>query len=213
MPLDAAIEAFRMIEPPSWKMGSAFCTVNSLSRWRQILPNGANSPMPAFAKRISIRPLFLLTVAYNRSRSARFETSPWTPVTFLPIRSTATSSSRYRRPVMKTWAPSVTNRCAVANPMPLFPPVLWSSQFPLVVLLLADPYLHHNQARLILFHLHRYYYKITAMWKVKFSTEVRCFGNSASQHHDNYIFLFLSSLFSMSGNYATLVVSSFPFNS
>ena len=78
-----------MIEPPSWNSGSAFCTVNRspltlmsniLSKWAsEISPNGANSPTPAFANRMSMRPFFSFTVAYNRSRSGRFETSPWTP--------------------------------------------------------------------------------------------------------------------------------------
>src|SRR5262245_28465432 len=37
---------------------------------------------------------------------------------------TARSSSAWRRPVMKTRAPSAANRCAVARPMPLLPPVI-----------------------------------------------------------------------------------------
>jgi hypothetical protein len=37
-PLDAPIEAFKMIEPPSLKIGSAFCTVNS-SHFTLILNN------------------------------------------------------------------------------------------------------------------------------------------------------------------------------
>src|SRR6202034_2313376 len=45
------------------------------------------------------------------------------PVTFFPISFTAASSSAWRRPVMKTYAPSATNRRAVARPMPLLPPV------------------------------------------------------------------------------------------
>jgi hypothetical protein len=50
-------------------------------------------------------------------------------VTFLPICLTASSSSAWRRPVMKTWAPSATNRRAVARPMPLLPPVM-TATFP-----------------------------------------------------------------------------------
>jgi hypothetical protein len=63
-PLDAPIEAFKMMEPPSRKIGSAFCTVNSrsfyinityLSKYSSdIFPNGANCIMPAFAYSISI---------------------------------------------------------------------------------------------------------------------------------------------------------------
>src|SRR5882724_2119683 len=36
----------------------------------------------------------------------------------------ASSSSFWRRPVMKTWAPSFTKSFAVANPIPSVPPVL-----------------------------------------------------------------------------------------
>src|SRR5438128_7660099 len=46
------------------------------------------------------------------------------PVTFLPISFTAAANSFPRRPVMKTYAPSLTNCFAVARPMPLFPPVM-----------------------------------------------------------------------------------------
>jgi hypothetical protein len=63
-PLDAPIEAFKMIEPPSLKIGSAFCTLksspftlilNNLSKcYSEIFPNGANCIMPAFAYSISI---------------------------------------------------------------------------------------------------------------------------------------------------------------
>ena len=43
----------------------------------------------------------------------------------------------WRRPVMKTYAPSATNRFAVASPMPLLPPVTSAtlpSSFPLIVI-------------------------------------------------------------------------------
>jgi hypothetical protein len=43
---------------------------------------------------------------------------------FPPICFTAASSSLWRRPVMKTYAPSETNLYAVASPIPLFPPVI-----------------------------------------------------------------------------------------
>src|ERR1700682_3723980 len=46
------------------------------------------------------------------------------PETLLPIVFTASSSSCWRRPVMKTYAPSLTNSCAVANPIPSVPPVM-----------------------------------------------------------------------------------------
>src|SRR5262245_52096845 len=46
------------------------------------------------------------------------------PFMFFPISFTAAVNSRSRRPVMKTYAPSLTNSCAVARPIPLFPPVI-----------------------------------------------------------------------------------------
>src|SRR5271168_5334153 len=54
----------------------------------------------------------------------------------LPISFSAASSCAWRRPVMKTYAPSATNLFAVANPMPLFPPVITAtlpSSFPPIV--------------------------------------------------------------------------------
>jgi hypothetical protein len=61
-----ATEPVRMIEPPSFRRAKVFCTVNSvpialmlniLSQCSSlILPKGANSPTPALAKIISIRP-------------------------------------------------------------------------------------------------------------------------------------------------------------
>src|SRR5262245_1317037 len=123
-----------MIAPPSLKSGSAFCTVKSspltlmlktLSKCSSVIdPSGVNAGTPALANRTSRWPCCCSTVANSRSRSARFETSPCTPVTFLPICVTAASRSACRRPVMKTWAPSATNRRAVARPMPLLPPVM-----------------------------------------------------------------------------------------
>ena len=63
-PLDAPIEAIKIIEPPSRKIESAFCTVNNnpftlilnnLSKCSsEIFPNWANYIMPAFAYSISI---------------------------------------------------------------------------------------------------------------------------------------------------------------
>src|SRR5216684_3616760 len=45
------------------------------------------------------------------------------PETLLPIVFTASLSSFWRRPVMKTYAPSLTKSFAVANPIPSVPPV------------------------------------------------------------------------------------------
>lgn len=65
-PLDAPMEAFKMIEPPSFKIGSTFCTVNRtpftlilniLSKSSsEIFPNGANCIIPAFANKMSTWP-------------------------------------------------------------------------------------------------------------------------------------------------------------
>src|SRR5713101_4077334 len=42
----------------------------------------------------------------------------------VPIALTASSSSFWRRPVIKTYAPSLANSFAVANPIPWVPPVM-----------------------------------------------------------------------------------------
>src|SRR5258706_3005345 len=46
------------------------------------------------------------------------------PEPLLPMVFTASSSSSWRRPVMKTYAPSLTKSFAVANPIPSVPPVM-----------------------------------------------------------------------------------------
>src|SRR6266853_5942076 len=51
------------------------------------------------------------------------------PVTLLPIDATASSSSFWRRPVMKTSAPSLTKSFAVARPIPCVAPVM-TATFP-----------------------------------------------------------------------------------
>src|SRR3984957_6559641 len=51
------------------------------------------------------------------------------PETLQPIVFTASSSSCWRRPVMKTYAPSLTKSLAVANPIPSVPPVM-TATFP-----------------------------------------------------------------------------------
>src|SRR5712664_3471174 len=45
------------------------------------------------------------------------------PETLVPIAFTASSSSFWRRPVMKTYAPSLTKSLAEAKPIPVVPPV------------------------------------------------------------------------------------------
>src|ERR1700680_4431694 len=133
------------IDPPSLNSGNAFWTVNSVPRVFRpnvaskccsvISPSGAASPMPALAYRTSILPFSRLTVSNRRSRSSRLAASPRTPVTFRPINLTASSSASCLRPVMKTWAPSSTNRLALASAMPLDPPVMTAtlfSSFPII---------------------------------------------------------------------------------
>ena len=63
------------------------------------------------------------TVLYNLSRSLNLETSPRIATTPSPMVFTASSSVFWSRPEITTWAPSSRNRLAVANPIPLFPPV------------------------------------------------------------------------------------------
>lgn len=97
-----------MIEAPSLRSGSSFCTVNRapftlMSNERSKpssvrVPRGDGSAMPAFTKRMSARPLVSLTVAARRSRSASLETSPWTAVTLRPMAFVAGSISLSRRP-------------------------------------------------------------------------------------------------------------------
>ena len=127
------IDPLMTIAAPAGISGSAFCTVKSvpftlipkyLSKCASVTcSSGTNSPPPALAKRMSRRPFCCLMASKRRSRSARFATSLRIAVMLLPISFTAASSSAWRRPVMKTYAPSATNRFAVARPMPLLPPV------------------------------------------------------------------------------------------
>src|ERR1700716_1277789 len=101
---------------------------------------------------MSSLPFSRLIWANRRSRSLRFDTSPCTPVTFLPISFTAAANSGSRRPVMKMYAPSFTNCFAVARPMPLLPPVMsasFPSSLPMYVPLVAGdgrplPHQHHS---------------------------------------------------------------------
>src|SRR3989454_5226859 len=143
-PLLPTTEAFRMIDAPSESSGNAFCTVNRtpftlMSKIESknssvIVPKGAYLATPAFANTTSSLPFSRLICAKRRSRSPRCDTSPCTPVTFLPIAFTAAASSGSRRHVMKTYAPSFTNCFAVARPMPLLPPVtsaILPSSFPM----------------------------------------------------------------------------------
>src|SRR5579863_1800889 len=89
---------------------------------------------------MSSRPFSLLICAKRLSRSSRFEESALTAVTWPLITFAAESSSACRRPVMKTCAPSLTKRCAVARPIPAVPPVtsaIFPSSFPDICFLLV----------------------------------------------------------------------------
>src|SRR4029077_13877863 len=78
---------------------------------------------------MSSRPFSRLICAKRLSKSSRFEESALTAVTWPLISFAAESSSACLRPVTKTYAPSLTKRCAVARPIPAVPPVT-SAIFP-----------------------------------------------------------------------------------
>src|ERR1700751_2088674 len=82
---------------------------------------------------MSSRPFSRLICAKRLSKSSRFEESALMAVTWPLISFAAASSSASRRPVTKTYAPSLTKRCAVARPIPAVPPVtsaIFPSSFP-----------------------------------------------------------------------------------
>jgi hypothetical protein len=98
-----------------------------------------------------MRPFSFLTVSKSRSRSARLPESPCTPATVFPISLTALSNYSFRRPVMKTWAPSSTNSLALARAMPDVPPVTTATlfcSFPMLIFLFSNNFglnkLHHS---------------------------------------------------------------------
>src|SRR5882724_1696720 len=61
------------------------------------------------------------------------------PETLQPIVFTASSSSFWRRPVMKTYAPSLTKSFAVASPIPSVPPMM-TATLPSSLLSIIFPY-------------------------------------------------------------------------
>jgi hypothetical protein len=94
MPLELAMEAFRIMEPPSFISGNAFCTVKKRpftltlkcrSKFSSVTrPKSVTLLRPALANRMSIWPCSDLMVAFRRSRSlgrgwpgARRRTSCW----------------------------------------------------------------------------------------------------------------------------------------
>jgi hypothetical protein len=137
------MDEFSMIEAPSGINGSAFCTVKSVpftlvskralhigvkDEVVELLGDRSERGIPrhpgALANTMSSLPLSRLTCAKRRSRSSKFDTSPCTPATFLPMSFTAASNPDCLRPVIKTNAPSSTSCFAVARPIPLLPPVM-----------------------------------------------------------------------------------------
>jgi hypothetical protein len=86
VPLIEAIKAFSTMLPPSRNSGSAFRTVNSKPRTftlncsskcsSVICPSGANSPIPAFANRMSSAPCFSLLRLQTASRCRRASRHP-----------------------------------------------------------------------------------------------------------------------------------------
>src|SRR5947207_9859437 len=133
VPLLSATLVFRMMEAPSFSSGSAFwmvkyaplilmsnCSSYVLS---DVWARGANLATPAFTNNTSILPSFCETSAYSLSTSARLETSACTASTPFPMVFTASSRVFLLRPEIATRAPSSCRRLAVANPMPLLPPV------------------------------------------------------------------------------------------
>src|SRR5262245_16328613 len=133
MPEELAIELFSTIVPPFDISGNALVTVkkspftltsNCASKnASSTCSAGAKRAMPALAKRTSRRPNRCWTVAYSRSRSTRLATSPRTPIARGPSSFRALSRVSCVRPVMTTLAPSSMKRRALANPMPVVPPV------------------------------------------------------------------------------------------
>src|SRR5216684_2720020 len=133
VPWLSATLVFKMIDAPSFSRGSAFwivkyaplmlmsnCSSYTLS---DVSASGENFATPAFTNNTSILPSFFETSVYSLSMSASLATSVCTASTPLPIVFTASSSVFLLRPAIATRAPSSCNRFAVANPMPLFPPV------------------------------------------------------------------------------------------
>src|SRR6266849_10907132 len=78
---------------------------------------------------MSILPNFFETVSYTFSISPDLETSDWIARLSLPSSFTASSRVFWLRPVIATFAPSSFRRCALARPIPLFPPVI-TATFP-----------------------------------------------------------------------------------
>ena len=92
--------------------------------------NGATLEKPALTNKIFNLPFSFSTIWTTWSRSVNFVESARMAVTFFSSSClTAASSASWRRPVIKTYAPSARNSCAVAKPIPSDPPVI-SATFP-----------------------------------------------------------------------------------
>jgi hypothetical protein len=122
-----------MTEPPSLRKGSASWTVKktevrlmrmiSSKSSSVVLPAGVEPGMPALAKTMSSFPNFSATCLRIALRDLGSVTSPRKPMAWGPRPARAASRVSRFLPVMATWAPSLMKRRAVANPMPLLPPV------------------------------------------------------------------------------------------
>ncbi len=127
-------EPLSTIEPPLRISGTAACTVRNTpvrlvrvmasNAAAVVLPSGDGPPMPAFANTMSSEPNCFSTVFATCSIAAGSSRSALIAIAFGPSSVTASSSFLLSRPVIATRAPCSTSIFAVANPMPLLPPVM-----------------------------------------------------------------------------------------
>jgi hypothetical protein len=131
------MDAFRMIEPPSGSSGSVLYrekhALHIAIKERVVillrdLAHGGELRATGIREHNIELAFLALDLCEEALQIVNFETSPGTPVTFLPI-SAAAANSDSRRPVMKTYAPSLAKSFADARPIPLLPPVT-SATFP-----------------------------------------------------------------------------------
>src|SRR5713101_3833443 len=134
---------------------SKLCSVTS--------SNGRNSLSPAFTNRPSRCPNSRLIVANIVSRSTSLLTSARTARLPAPSVPLAACSVLSFKPQMATRAPSRSNSCAVASPIPLLPPVIrifLSASLPIVVTPCDQ----------------------TCPWRLQFLATFECRSSNRSQH-------------------------------
>jgi len=115
------------MEPPSFSRGNALCTVKSvpltlrlniLSKCSSVIfPNEANSAMPALAKK-HINPPLRLNGLVETIKVGQFGNISLNPVNTASDSLNGFVEFLLARPVMKTYAPSLTKSLAVAKPIP-----------------------------------------------------------------------------------------------